>query len=65
MASALARLGRLDEARSAVKAGLALNPTYSISRDRAVWTAVGDGSTFLAALELVFDGLRKAGLPEE
>ena len=27
LAAALAQLGRLDEARSAVKAGLALNPT--------------------------------------
>ena len=29
LAAALARLGRLDEARSAVKAGLALNPTFT------------------------------------
>jgi TolB-like protein/Flp pilus assembly protein TadD len=65
LANALAQLGRLDEARSAVKAGLALNPAYSISRDRAVWTAVSDDPTFLAALGLLFDGLRKAGLPEE
>ena len=65
LANALAQLGRLNEARSAVKAGLALNPAYSISRDRAVWTAVSDDPTFLAALGLLFDGLRKAGLPDE
>ena len=65
LAAALAQLGRLDEARTAVKAGLALNPTYTISRDRAVWTAVSDDPTFLTSLQLVFDGLRKAGLPEE
>ena len=35
LAAALAQLGRLDEARSAVKAGLALNPTFTISRARA------------------------------
>ncbi len=64
LAAALAQLGRLEEARSAVKAGLALNPAYAISRDRAVWTAVSDDPTFLTSLELVFDGLRKAGLPE-
>src|SRR4029077_11772062 len=29
---ALAQLGRLGEARSAVKAGLALNPTFTIAR---------------------------------
>jgi len=35
LGAALARLGRLDEARSAVKAGLALNPSFAISRARA------------------------------
>ena len=35
LAAALAQLGRLDEARSAVKAGLALNPAFAISRARA------------------------------
>jgi tetratricopeptide (TPR) repeat protein len=35
LAAALAQLGRLDEARSAVKAGLALNPAYAVSRRRA------------------------------
>ena len=39
LAAALAQLGRLDEARSAVKAGLALNPAYTVSRARASWTA--------------------------
>ena len=40
LAAALAQLGRLDEARSAVKAGLALNPTFTIFRARAAWTAM-------------------------
>jgi TolB-like protein/class 3 adenylate cyclase len=61
----LAQLGRLDEARSAVKAGLALNPAYSISRARAAWTAMSDDPTYLAQTERILDGLRKAGLPEE
>jgi tetratricopeptide (TPR) repeat protein len=65
LAAALALLGRLDEARSAVKAGLALNPTYTISRRRASWTARSDDPTYLAQLEPIFDGLRKAGLPEQ
>ncbi len=65
LANALAQLGRLDEARSAVKVGLALNPTYAISRDRAVWAAVSDDPTYLAELELVFEGMRKAGVPEQ
>ena len=65
LAAALAHLGRLDEARSAVKAGLALNPTFTLSRSRALWAARSDDPTYLAQLEPVFDGLRKAGLPEE
>jgi TolB-like protein len=65
LAAALARLGRLYEARSAVKAGLALNPTFSVSRARAGWTAMSDDPTYLAQLETIFDGLREAGVPEE
>ena len=65
LAAALTQLGRLDEARSALKAGLALNPTYTISRARASWTAMSDDPTYLAQLEPIFDGLRKAGVPEQ
>ena len=64
LGAALAQLGRLDEARSAVKAGLALNPAFAISRARAAWTAMSDDPTYLAQLEPIFDGLRKAGMPE-
>jgi TolB-like protein/class 3 adenylate cyclase len=62
---ALALLGRLDEARSSVKTGLALNPTFTISRGRALWTAMSDDPTYLAQLEPIIEGLRKAGVPEE
>jgi tetratricopeptide (TPR) repeat protein len=65
MAAALAQLGRLDEARSAVKAGLALNPAFSISRARAAWTAMSDDPTYLAQLKPIFNGLRKAEVPEQ
>jgi TolB-like protein/class 3 adenylate cyclase len=65
LAAALMQSGRLDEARSAVKAGLALNPTFAVSRARAGWTAMSDDPTYLAQLEPILDGLRKAGLPEE
>jgi TolB-like protein/Tfp pilus assembly protein PilF len=61
---ALALLGRLDEARSAVKAGLALNPGYSISRARAAYAAMSDDPTHLAQLERLLEGQRKAGVPE-
>jgi tetratricopeptide (TPR) repeat protein len=65
LAAALAQLDRLDEARQAVKVGLAFNPTYSVSRERANWTARSDDQTFLAQLELYIEGLRKAGVPEQ
>jgi tetratricopeptide (TPR) repeat protein len=64
LAAALAQLGRLDEARSAVNAGLSLNPAFSIFRARAHWTAMSDDPTYLAGLEPTFEGLRIAGLPE-
>jgi tetratricopeptide (TPR) repeat protein len=65
LAAALAQLGRISEARSTVKAGLALNPALSISRAHAAWTAMSDDPTYLAQLEPILDGLSKAGLPEE
>ncbi|HZZ25540.1 MAG TPA: adenylate/guanylate cyclase domain-containing protein [Roseiarcus sp.] len=55
----------VDDAHSAVKAGLALNPTFAISRARAAWTAMSDNPTYLAELEPILDGLRKAGVPEQ
>jgi TolB-like protein/class 3 adenylate cyclase len=65
LAAALTQTGRLDEARSALKAGLALNPSFTVSRARAAWTAMSDDPTYLAQLEPIFDGLRKAGAPEQ
>jgi Flp pilus assembly protein TadD len=65
LAAALGQLGRLDEARSAAKAALALHPALTIPRARAILTAVSDDPTYLAQTEPFFDGLRKAGLPEQ
>jgi TolB-like protein/class 3 adenylate cyclase/Flp pilus assembly protein TadD len=65
LAAALAQLDRLDEAHSAVKAGLALNPSFSISRARAARTARSDDPTYLAQLGPILDGLSKAGVPEQ
>ena len=64
LSAALAQLGRIDEARSAVKVGLALDPNFSVSRVRADRTARSDDLTYLAQLEPIFDGMRKAGVPE-
>ena len=65
LAAALTQLGRLNEANSAVKAGLALDPAFSISRVRAARTARADDPTYLTQLEPLFDGMRRAGVPEQ
>ncbi len=62
LGAALSHLGRLDEARAAVQAGLALNPEFTLRRYRA--GAASDNPTFLAQRERVVAGLRKAGVPE-
>jgi len=65
LALALAQLGRLDEARSSVNAGIAINPSFTVSRARVDWTALSDDPTYLVQLEPFFEGLRKAGVPEQ
>jgi len=63
LAAALAHLGKLEEAQSAVQAGLALDPAFTLRRFRA--NAPSDDPTFLAQRERVYyDALRKAGVPE-
>ena len=63
LAAAQAHLGRMSEAQAAAKAGLALNPTFTIRRFRA--SAFSDNPTHLAHRERFYDGMRKAGVPEE
>jgi tetratricopeptide (TPR) repeat protein len=62
LAAALAHLGRLDEARSAVQAGLALDPTFTVSRIRT--NVPSDNPTFLAGRARTYEGMRMAGVPE-
>jgi TolB-like protein/class 3 adenylate cyclase/Flp pilus assembly protein TadD len=62
LATALAHLGQLDEARSAVQAGLAFDPTFTISRFRA--NVPSDNPTYLAGRERFYEGMRLAGVPE-
>jgi len=64
LATALARLSRLDEARFAAEAGLALTPAFALSRAHANWTAYSDNPTYLTQLEPILEGMRKAGVPE-
>jgi TolB-like protein/class 3 adenylate cyclase len=62
LAAALAHLDRLDEARSAVQAGLALAPSFTVHQFRA--GAPSDNPTFLAQRKRVVEGMLKAGVPE-
>ena len=63
LAAALAHLRRLPEAQSEVRAGLTMDPTFTISRIRA--NGSSDNPAAIAGREHVIDGLRKAGVPEE
>ena len=63
LAATLALLGKLDEARSAAHAGLALNPTFTVRRFRLNATR-DDNPTYLAKRERICQGMRMAGVPE-
>ena len=63
LAAAFARLGRLEEAREAARAGLELNPSFTIARLRS--SAFSDNPVYLAGRERVYEGMRMAGVPEE
>ena len=62
LAACLAHLGRLDEARREVKAGLAIDPKFTLSRYRA--GAQSDNAVFLAQRKRIIEGMRLAGVPE-
>jgi hypothetical protein len=62
LASALALLGGLDEARAAVQARLALDPTFTVRRYRSGLST--DNPTYFAGRERMNEGMRKAGVPE-
>jgi TolB-like protein/class 3 adenylate cyclase/tetratricopeptide (TPR) repeat protein len=62
LAAALALLGRLDEARSAAHAGLALDPTFTVARFRA--GASSDNPVYLRQRESICEGMRRAGVPK-
>jgi TolB-like protein/Tfp pilus assembly protein PilF len=64
LAAALARHGELDEARAAVQAGLALDPSFTIRRYRDATNARSDNPAFLAGRDREIEGMRLAGAPE-
>ena len=61
-AAILVELGRLDEAKSEVKAGLALSPKFTLRRYRD--GAQSDNPAFLKGRERIIEDIRKAGVPE-
>ncbi|MGY3507012.1 MULTISPECIES: winged helix-turn-helix domain-containing protein [unclassified Bradyrhizobium] len=62
LAAALGLLGSLDEARAAAKAGLALDPGFTMRRFR--FGSSSDNPTYLAGRARVCEGLRLAEVPE-
>ena len=62
LASALALCGQLNEARAAVQAGLAIDPTFTIRRFCA--GVASDNPIYLAGRERFYEGMRNAGVPE-
>ena len=62
--SALARLERLEEARAAAQVGLSLDPHFTIAVI-APFSLASDNPVWLVEREREYEGLRKAGVPEE
>jgi tetratricopeptide (TPR) repeat protein len=62
LGSALAHLGRMEEARSAAAAGLAIDPRFNLASFRAA--QLTDDPYYLACRDRVIEGMRKAGVPE-
>ncbi|HLZ03506.1 MAG TPA: adenylate/guanylate cyclase domain-containing protein [Bradyrhizobium sp.] len=62
LAASLALLGRLDEARTAAQAGLALDPRFTILRLQR--SRSSGNPTYFSKRERVYQGMRLAGLPE-
>ena len=63
LAATLAHLGKLEEARAETRAGLALDPSFTVRRFGL--TPESDNPTFLEQRQRTANGMRKAGVPEE
>ena len=64
LATALAALDRLEESRAAARAGITLNPQFTIARLRASSAENSVSVTGERVRDRFIDGLRKAGVPE-
>jgi TolB-like protein/class 3 adenylate cyclase/tetratricopeptide (TPR) repeat protein len=62
LASALALLGHLDQAKAAVRGGLALDPRFTIHR--YCTNLSSNDPTYLAGRARIYEGMRIAGVPE-
>ena len=62
LAAAFAHLGRIEEARAAVEAGLTFDPDFTIGRRRA--NPFSSSPEYLKQIERYYAGLRMAGAPE-
>jgi TolB-like protein/tetratricopeptide (TPR) repeat protein len=62
LAASLANLGRMEEARLEVAAGLSLDPEFTIAKFESA--ASSDNPVFLAQRGRLVDDLRRAGVPE-
>jgi TolB-like protein len=62
LAAAFAHLGRMEEARAAVEAGLTFDPTFTVGRRRA--NPFSSNPAYLKQIERYYAGLRLAGAPE-
>jgi tetratricopeptide (TPR) repeat protein len=61
-ATTLANMGRMDEAKSEVAAGLSLDPHFNITNFQSAIHS--DNRVFLAQRARVIDDMRRAGVPE-
>src|SRR5215469_7580899 len=64
LGAVLARLGELDQARAAVQAGLALDPSFTIRRFCDATSTWSDSPTYRAGRDRIIEGMRMAGVPE-
>jgi TolB-like protein/class 3 adenylate cyclase len=63
LAAALSQLGQVEEARAEARTGLLLDPTFTIRRFRD--SCASDNPIFLKQRQNIYEGMSKAGVPEE
>ena len=63
LAAALSQLGQVEAAQAEARIGLVLDPTFTIRRFRDL--AVSDNPIFLKQRRNIYEGMRKAGFPEQ